>query len=130
MCLDANLNGALPTVVHQGMGATHFMPQIVGPQAAARMMLTGDVVDGKEAADMGLVLKAVPDVRAVGAAAVFRRPLTSLRPGCQHVGTGGRCGRSAGTGKDHRLAVTRGGAVVSAFYPHEAGRGAGQGAVA
>jgi len=66
MCLDANLNGALSTVVHQGMGATHFMPQIVGPQAAARMMLTGDVVDGKEAADMGLVLKAVPDVRAVG----------------------------------------------------------------
>ena len=47
------------------MGATHLMTQIVGPQHAARMLLTGDVVSGKEAAAMGLVLQAVPDVRAV-----------------------------------------------------------------
>lgn len=45
------------------MGASHFLPQIVGPQQAARLMLTGCVVEGKEAADMGLVLKTLEAVR-------------------------------------------------------------------
>lgn len=33
----------------------------LGPERAKRMLLTGDTVDGREAAAMGLVLKAVPD---------------------------------------------------------------------
>jgi len=33
----------------------------LGPEKAKRMMLTGDRITGREAADMGLVLKAVPD---------------------------------------------------------------------
>ncbi len=32
----------------------------LGPERAKRMLLTGDLVDGREAADMGLVLEAVP----------------------------------------------------------------------
>lgn len=61
------------------MGATHFMTQIVGPQHAARMLLTGDVVSGKEAAAMGLVLQAVPDVRAVSWACLSGVPSRGLR---------------------------------------------------
>jgi enoyl-CoA hydratase len=47
--------------LHPGMGATHFLPRIVGPQVAARMMLTGEVLSGEEAARVGLVLEAVDE---------------------------------------------------------------------
>ena len=47
--------------LHPGMGATHFLPQIVGPQIASRMMLTGEVVDGVEAARVGLVAQVSED---------------------------------------------------------------------
>ena len=33
----------------------------LGPQAAKRLMMTGDLITGKEAAEMGLALKAVPE---------------------------------------------------------------------
>ncbi|GBG24845.1 3-hydroxybutyryl-CoA dehydratase-like protein, mitochondrial [Hondaea fermentalgiana] len=41
--------------LHPGMGSTHFLPKIVGPQVAARMLLTGEVVSGAEAKKIGLV---------------------------------------------------------------------------
>ena len=41
--------------LHPGMGATHFLPRLVGPQAAARLILTGDVVKGDEALRLGMV---------------------------------------------------------------------------
>jgi len=41
--------------LHPGMGATHFLPRIVGPQIASRLILTGDVVKGDEAAKLGMV---------------------------------------------------------------------------
>ena len=37
------------------MGATHFLPRLVGPQAAAKLMLTSDTINGEEAARIGLV---------------------------------------------------------------------------
>jgi len=43
--------------LHPGMGATHFLPQIVGQQNAARLILTGDIVTGDEAKAMGMVLE-------------------------------------------------------------------------
>jgi enoyl-CoA hydratase len=46
--------------LHPGMGATHFLPRLVGPQVAARMCLTGETITGEEAARLGLVLEAVP----------------------------------------------------------------------
>ena len=45
--------------LHPGMGATHFLPQLVGPQVAARMCLTGDTLTGAEAARVGLVAEAL-----------------------------------------------------------------------
>lgn len=46
--------------LHPGMAATHFTPLILGPQLAARMLLTGEVIDGAEAKRIGLVLEALP----------------------------------------------------------------------
>jgi len=45
--------------LHPGMGATHLLPRLVGPQLAARMCLTGEPISGEEAARIGLVLEAV-----------------------------------------------------------------------
>lgn len=47
--------------LHPGMGATHFLPSIVGPQIASDMMLTGKIISGEEAAKVGLVAQAVED---------------------------------------------------------------------
>ena len=34
--------------LHPGMGCTHFLPKIVGPQVAARMLLTGELITGEQ----------------------------------------------------------------------------------
>jgi len=44
-----------------GMGSTHFLPNMVGPQKAAELLLTGALVTGKEAVDRGFILKACDD---------------------------------------------------------------------
>ena len=44
-----------------GMGSTHWLPSIVGPQRANELILTGEVVDGAEAARRGLVLCVAED---------------------------------------------------------------------
>jgi len=41
--------------LHPGMAGTHFLPRLVGHQTASRLLLTGDVILGKEAAELGLV---------------------------------------------------------------------------
>lgn len=60
--------------IHPGMGATHFLPALVGNQIAARLLLTADLVDGAEAKQLGLVLDAVePDQVLPQALALGRR---------------------------------------------------------
>lgn len=44
-----------------GCPTTAMWVHRIGPEKAKRMMFTGDRISGREAADMGLVLKAVPD---------------------------------------------------------------------
>jgi enoyl-CoA hydratase len=41
--------------LHPGMGATYFVPQIVGPSVAAELLLTGRVIDAHEALRIGIV---------------------------------------------------------------------------
>ena len=41
--------------LHPGMGATHFLPQLVGPQVAADLLMTGRLIDGNEAKSLGIV---------------------------------------------------------------------------
>lgn len=56
--------GSLP-----GSGGTQLLPRIVGPGHAARMLLTGDLVDAEEALGMGLVSEVVADEALAAAAA-------------------------------------------------------------
>jgi enoyl-CoA hydratase len=46
--------------IHAGLGSTHFLPALLGNQNAAYLLLTGQLVSGVEAREMGLALAAVP----------------------------------------------------------------------
>lgn len=41
--------------LHPGMGATYFLPRILGPARAAELMLTGRMITARDALDMGLI---------------------------------------------------------------------------
>lgn len=49
-----------PPVRALGSPVNHMWTYLVGPQWAKRMLLTGDTISGAEAAEIGLVMKAVP----------------------------------------------------------------------
>lgn len=46
--------------LHPGMGASVLLPRLVGPALASELLLTGRLIDGAEAARIGLVNAAVP----------------------------------------------------------------------
>ncbi len=46
--------------LHPGMGCTALLPHVVGSARAAELLLTGRLVTGAEALDLGLVSRAVP----------------------------------------------------------------------
>jgi len=54
--------------IHPGGGHTWMLRRIAGPQAAAALVLFGDVVDGAEAARIGLVHRCVDDGDLLAAA--------------------------------------------------------------
>ena len=47
--------------IHPGGGHTWMLDKAVGPQTAAAMVLGGEVLDGREAQRLGLVLRCFPD---------------------------------------------------------------------
>jgi 2-(1,2-epoxy-1,2-dihydrophenyl)acetyl-CoA isomerase len=42
-------------------GGTFILPRLIGWKRAAELLMTGDVVDAKHAAEMGMINRAVPD---------------------------------------------------------------------
>ena len=46
--------------IHPGMGATWTLPRLVGPGHAAELLYTGRLIEGAEAARIGLVNRALP----------------------------------------------------------------------
>jgi enoyl-CoA hydratase/carnithine racemase len=70
--------------LHPGMGTTHLVPLAVGDGKAAELVLTGQLINGVEAARIGLVNEAVPaaDVfaRAMEIAGdLARKPTSAMR---------------------------------------------------
>jgi enoyl-CoA hydratase len=55
--------------IHPGGGTTHLLTRLIGPERAARMVLTGEVVPGAEAVALGLASSVVPDAGLVAAVA-------------------------------------------------------------
>ena len=70
--------------LHPGMGTTHLVPLVVGDGRAAELVLTGKLIDGVEAARIGLVNEAVPTADVFGRAMeiagdLARKPASALR---------------------------------------------------
>lgn len=69
--------------MHPGMGATHLLPEIVGPALARDLLLTGRTVDAAEALRLGLVSAVHPAdgfldvVRATADAVAATAPIAS-----------------------------------------------------
>jgi enoyl-CoA hydratase len=67
--------------VHPGMGATWTLPRLVGPARAAELLYSSSVLSGAEAADIGMVNRAVapeavlPAAREMAAAFASNGPL-------------------------------------------------------
>jgi len=66
--------------LHPGMGATYLAPRRVGAERAAELLLTGRRFDGREAAAMGLSLRAVPAARVREEAVSLARAIAGNAP--------------------------------------------------
>lgn len=69
-CPEARLSANFCRIgFHPGFALTAFLPRLVGQQAAAKMMYTGERIDGQTAVAMGLADKLAPDRTSVLTAA-------------------------------------------------------------
>ena len=66
--------------LHPGMGATHFLPKVVGYPMASELMLTGRVIKAPEAGRIGLVSQVVKDGEAMAAAEAIAEEINSCGP--------------------------------------------------
>ena len=66
--------------IHPGMGATWTLPRIVGPARAAELLYTGRIIDGSEAARIGLVGEATEPGRTLERALDLARELARSAP--------------------------------------------------
>jgi enoyl-CoA hydratase/carnithine racemase len=89
--------------IHPGMGATWTLPRLVGPAHAADLLLTGRVIDGEEAARIGLVNRATERASLQGEALRLARELALAAPAAVR-GTREALARSAGASLTDQLA--------------------------
>ena len=68
-------HGILP-----GLGTTHLLPNLVGMARAQELVLTAKKILGSEAAEMGLVNKAVPTDQVVSEARAMAEEMAELDP--------------------------------------------------
>ncbi|MHB2018645.1 MAG: enoyl-CoA hydratase/isomerase family protein [Candidatus Xenobia bacterium] len=66
--------------LHPGLGATWFLPRLVGPGRAAELLLTGRRVDAAEALSIGLVSRVVKDGELSEAAMVLAAQIAENGP--------------------------------------------------
>lgn len=63
-------------------GGTYHLPRMVGWARAAELMLTGEVIDARQAQQMGIVSRVVPDEELERAAASWARHIASGPMAC------------------------------------------------
>jgi enoyl-CoA hydratase len=66
--------------IHPGMGATWTLPRLVGPAHAADLLLTGRLLDGEEAARIGLANRAVERDQVLPEAMTLARQIAEAAP--------------------------------------------------
>lgn len=66
--------------VHPGMAATWTLPRLVGPARAAELLYTGRLVDGTEAAQIGLANRALPTAEVLPAARALAAEMAIAAP--------------------------------------------------
>jgi enoyl-CoA hydratase len=66
--------------IHPGGGATHLLTRLIGPERAARLVLTGDVVSGAEAVALGLASSVVPDAELDASVAALTGRIAANAP--------------------------------------------------
>ncbi|HET6151130.1 MAG TPA: enoyl-CoA hydratase/isomerase family protein [Polyangia bacterium] len=78
---DAKLAASFVRVgLHPGMGATYFLPRLIGPAAAADLLLTGRNIDAYEALRLGLVNQVHPTDALAAAARALAAQIASASP--------------------------------------------------
>ena len=66
--------------LHPGMGASWFLPRLVGPERAAAWLYTGALFDGATATANGLALESVPADAVLGRTLALARQITTASP--------------------------------------------------
>jgi len=66
--------------LHPGMGSTWTLPRLVGPSLAAELLYTGRLVDGEEAARIGLASRALPAAEIPAAARALAAEIAASAP--------------------------------------------------
>lgn len=66
--------------LHPGMATTYILPQLLGLPRATELLLTGRLISGREAAELGLANYAVPGDRVLDKARELAREVASAAP--------------------------------------------------
>jgi len=66
--------------LHPGMGATWFVPQLIGQARASELLLTGRVIDAQEAFRIGIVSKLTPSDDVMPAALATAKEIGQCGP--------------------------------------------------
>lgn len=66
--------------IHPGMAITYLLPQLIGLSRASELLYTGRLVDGREAATLGILNRAVPATEVLSAALAMATQIAENAP--------------------------------------------------
>jgi enoyl-CoA hydratase/carnithine racemase len=97
--------------LHPGMGTTWTLPRLVGPSLAAELLYTGRLIDGDEAARIGLASRALPAAEVPAAARARAAEIAAGAPLAVR-GTRRSLAQSAANDLDAQLALEAAGQAI------------------
>lgn len=63
--------------IHPGMGATYFLPKLIGSSRASRLLITGETITGAEAASLGIASEALSETEVLPKALLIAKEIAS-----------------------------------------------------